>query len=97
MAAECFRRLSQELPEYRLVCVTLDGFHPGSEEFGGLEQQTEKLVRMLRDRGTTSFEMVLGLSMGTIFSNHLFCKTCQESGFEDPETFSGRSSEFLPF
>ena len=71
MAAECFRRLSQELPEYRLVCVTLDGFHPGSEEFGGLEQQTEKLVRMLRDRGTTSFEMVLGLSMGTIFSVRL--------------------------
>ena len=71
MAAECLRRLSQELPEYRLVCVTLDGFHPGSEEFGGLEQQTEKLVRMLRDRGTTSFEMVLGLSMGTIFSVRL--------------------------
>lgn len=71
MAAECFRRLSQELPEYRLVCVTLDGFHPGSEEFKGLEQQTEKLVHMLQDRGTTSFEMVIGLSMGTIFSVRL--------------------------
>ena len=71
MAAECFRRLSQELPEYRLVCVTLDGFHPGSEEFRGLEQQTEKLVRMLQDRGLTSFELVIGLSMGTIFSVRL--------------------------
>ncbi len=71
MAAECFRRLAEELPEYRMVCVTLDGFHPDSDEFESLEQQTEKLVRMLQDRGTTQFELVIGLSMGTIFAVRL--------------------------
>lgn len=71
MAAECFRRLAEELPEYRMVCVTLDGFHPDSDEFESLEQQTEKLVHMLQDRGATDFELVIGLSMGTIFAVRL--------------------------
>lgn len=68
MAAECFRRLSEELPECRMVCVTLDGFHPGGGEFESPEQQTEKLVSLLKERGTTRFELVIGLSMGTIFA-----------------------------
>ena len=68
MAAECFRRLAEELADYRMVCVTLDGFHPDSDEFESLEQQTDKLVRMLQEAGLTRFELVIGLSMGTIFS-----------------------------
>ena len=51
MAAECFRRLAEELADYRMVCVTLDGFHPDSDEFESLEQQTDKLVRMLQEAG----------------------------------------------
>ena len=71
MSGECFQRLSKELPEYRMVCVTLVGFHPDSDQFESLEQQTEKLVDMLQERGTTKFELMIGLSMGTIFSVRL--------------------------
>lgn len=71
MAGECFRTVAQELPEYRFVCVTLDGFHQGCGEFEGLVEQTDKLVQMLRERNRTKFEMAIGLSMGTIFAVRL--------------------------
>lgn len=71
MSGGCFRRLSEELPEYHMVCVTLDGFHPDSDQFESLEQQTDKLAKMLKDRGTSEFELIIGLSLGTILSVRL--------------------------
>lgn len=71
LSGECFSALAGELPEYHLVCVTLDGFHPGCQVFESLEQQTEKLISLLQENQLTEFEAVMGLSMGTIFSVRL--------------------------
>ena len=29
LSGECFSTLAEGLPEYHMVCVTMDGFHPG--------------------------------------------------------------------
>lgn len=68
MSGDFFSRLAEQMPEYHFVCVTLDGFHPGCEEFTGLEPQVEKLVGLLVQRNLTRFELAIGLSMGTIFA-----------------------------
>lgn len=71
LSGECFSTLAEALPEYHMVCVTMDGFHPGCGEFESPEQQTEKLIAMLKNAGHTEFEAVIGLSMGTIFAVRL--------------------------
>lgn len=68
MSGDFFSRLAEQMPEYHFVCVTLDGFHPGCEEFVGLESQVEKLVGLLVQKELTHFELVIGLSMGTVFA-----------------------------
>lgn len=71
MSGDFFSRLAGRLPQYHFVCVTLDGFHPGCDEFKGLDEQTDKLVRMLEQKSLTRFDLLIGLSMGTIFAIRL--------------------------
>jgi pimeloyl-ACP methyl ester carboxylesterase len=71
MSADSFKALAEYLPAYHFVCVTLDGFHPDSQDFDGLEGQTEKLVNLLTQRGFLHFDLAMGLSLGTIFALHL--------------------------
>lgn len=71
MSGDFFERLAEQLPDYHFICVTLDGFHPGCDEFTGLDEQTDKLVHMLEEKGQTDFDLLIGLSMGTIFAVRL--------------------------
>lgn len=68
MSGDCFRNLIRYLPEYHFVCVTLDAHHPDSEEFEGLEQEVSKLTQELKARELVQFDLVIGLSLGTILS-----------------------------
>ena len=68
MSGECFLELIDELPEYHFVCVTLDSHHPESEPYIGREHELDLLTDMLRERGLTSFDLCIGLSLGTILS-----------------------------
>ncbi len=71
MNGECFADLAAEMPEYHFVCMTYDSFHYGSGEFESLEQQSEKMVGMLKARGLTDFALVIGTSLGTAFATYL--------------------------
>lgn len=71
MNGECFSDLAAEMPEYQLVCVTYDSFHYGSGEFESLEQQAQKMVAMLKERGMTDFVLAIGTSLGTAVATYL--------------------------
>ena len=71
MNGECFEGLAKELKEYHLICITYDSFHYGSEEFQSLEEQSDKIIRLLKEKGTTEFVLTIGTSLGTVFASHL--------------------------
>lgn len=68
MSGDSFQNLIAQLPDYHFVCVTLDAHHPGSDEFEGLTQEVDKLIRQLQSRKLTQFDLAIGLSLGTILS-----------------------------
>lgn len=71
MSGNCFSRLVEQLPDYHVVCVTLDRHHPGGNEFDGLNEELDALVHALQRAGYTEFDLCLGLSLGTIVSLEL--------------------------
>ena len=70
MSGECFAEIAKHLPEYHCVCVTLDGMD-GEEDYKGLEQEKKKLIHILYGQKMTDFELVVGMSLGTIFAMEL--------------------------
>ncbi|MCD8159857.1 MAG: alpha/beta hydrolase [Clostridiales bacterium] len=70
MEGSCFGPLAQQMPDCRMICVTLNGHHPGSE-FTSLDNEVETLVHMLTERGVTQFDLALGLSLGTVVALEL--------------------------
>ena len=71
MNGECFEEIAMRMPDYHFLCVSYDSFHYSSGDFESLEQQSGKIIAMLKERGTTTFELVMGTSLGTVFACHL--------------------------
>ena len=71
MSGECLESIALKLPQYHFVCVTLDGYDGSGEEFEGLEQECTKIVRRLIENHFISFELMMGMSLGTILAVEL--------------------------
>lgn len=70
MEGSCFGPLVQQMPDCRMICVTLNGHHQGSE-FTSLDDEVDTLARMLKEKGITQFDLALGLSLGTVIALEL--------------------------
>lgn len=75
MSGECFEEIAAHLTEYHCVCITLDGMD-GKEDYMGLEEEKKRLIHILGERKMTEYEVVVGMSLGTIFAMEL--ARCQE-------------------
>ena len=71
MSGSCLESIALKLPQFHFVCVTLDGYDRSGEELEGLEQECSKLIGQLKERGFLDFELVMGMSFGTIFAVEL--------------------------
>ncbi len=71
MSGVCLESIASKLTQYHFVCVTLDGYDGSGEEFEGLEKECRKLIARLEESGFLSFELVMGMSLGTIFAVEL--------------------------
>jgi len=71
MSGACLQSIASRMPQYHFLCVTLDGYDGSGEEFPGLEQECTRIVSWLRENDLTSFELVMGMSLGTIFAMEL--------------------------
>lgn len=71
MSGRCLESIASKMPQYHFVCVTLDGYDGSGEEFEGLEQECRKLIHQLKMNDLISFELVMGMSLGTIFAVEL--------------------------
>lgn len=71
MSGKCLENIASRMPEYHFVCVTLDGFDGSGEEYPGLAKECSKLINQLIKRNFVEFELVMGMSLGTIFAVEL--------------------------
>lgn len=76
MSGECLKSIALKMPQYHFICVTLDGYDDSGEEFEGLEQECTKIASRLKENSFISFELVMGMSLGTIFAMEL--AKCEE-------------------
>lgn len=67
MSGECFSLLASKMPESCFICITLDGHDSKEEELRDKEDELDRIVELLEEKGYTEFELALGLSLGTIF------------------------------
>jgi len=71
MSGACFEAIASKLPKMHLVCVTLNGHDSSGEPYEGLNEEVHKLVSHLKARQMTEYQLVVGMSLGTIFAVEL--------------------------
>lgn len=71
MTGACFSSLSDHMPEYHFICITMDGHHENSTDFQSISQEAETVQKELLKRKNKEYILAIGLSLGTLVTLEL--------------------------